>query len=158
MYMFAHQKLPITMVYIPPGRGAITANEVALADSAFGDDPPTFTLHGDTSGGPPETYIWRRNGQEISDGGAYSISIRVNDVFSDAPTSTTALVNRESHYRSTLVVTGDLPGVYEYFVTNRATNTMVVKSFNIEGKQKATHCDKCLNPQHARLRNTQHKL
>ena len=114
------------------GRGVITTNEVALADSAFGNDPPTFTLHGDTSGGPPETYIWRRNGQEISDGGAYSISIRVNDVFSNSPTSTTATVNRESRYRSTLVVTGDLPGVYEYSVTNRATDTMVVDSFNIE--------------------------
>ena len=103
-------------------------------ESAFGDDPPTFTLRGDTSGGPPETYIWRRNGQEISDGGAYSISIRVNDVFSNSPTSTTATVNRESRYRSTLVVTGNLPGVYEYSVTNRATNTTVVDSFNIQGK------------------------
>ena len=109
-------------------------NEVALAYSEFWNDPPTFTLRGDTSGGPPETYIWRRNGQEISDGGAYSISIRVNDVFSNIPTTMTGTVNQESRYRSTLVVTGDLPGVYEYSITNRATDTMVVGSFNIEGK------------------------
>ena len=108
-------------------------------ESAFGNDPPTFTLRGDTSGGPPETYIWRRNGQEISDGYTYSISIRVNDVFSRIPTSMTATVNQESRYRSTLVVTGDQPGVYEYSATNRATNATVVDSFNIQGKQKATH-------------------
>ena len=38
---------------------------------------------------------------------------------------------RESLYRSTLIVTGPLPGVYQYSVTNRATHTMVNDSFNI---------------------------
>ena len=123
----------------------ITDNEVEILESSgSARNPPTFTLRGDTRGGPPETYIWRRNGQEISDGGAYTISIRVNDVFRDDPNSMTATVNRESRYRSTLVVTGDLPGVYEYSVTNRATSTMVVDSFNIEGICIATCIHTCM--------------
>ena len=97
-------------------------------------NPPNFTIHGDTGGGPPEMYIWRRNGEVISDGGPYNISIRVNDVFRDMPNFTTKIVNRESRYRSTLVVTGDLPGVYEYTVSNRATDTMVVSNYSVEGK------------------------
>ena len=115
------------------GRGIITVNEVDILESDFMADPPTFTLRGDTRGGPPETYIWRRNGEVISDGGPYSISIRVNDVFRNNPNSMTRIVNQESRYRSTLVVNGDLPGVYEYSVTNRATNTIVVDTFNVEG-------------------------
>ena len=111
------------------GAGVIITNEVVLVDSAFHDiNPPTFTLQGDTSGGPPVTYSWRRNGQELSDGGAYSISIRVNDVFKrNSHNSGTRTANQESLYRSTLVVTGDLPGVYEYSVT------MLVDSFSVEG-------------------------
>ena len=104
---------------------------MALANSTFLDN--NFSLHGDTSGGPPEISIWRRNGREISDGGAYSITIGVNYVFSNLPTPMTRTVNQESRYRSTLVVTGDLPGVYEYSVTNRVTNDMVVDTFIIEG-------------------------
>ena len=116
------------------GHGIITVNEVDILDSNFFSDPPNFTLRGDTRGGPPESYFWRRNGEVISDGGPYSISIRVNGVFSNnIPTAMSRIVTQESRYRSTLVVAGYLLGIYEYSVTNRATRTTVVDSFIIEG-------------------------
>ena len=85
--------------------------------------PPTFTLLGATSGGPPTTYTWTRNGQVITNNASYSISKQVER-------SNAGFQN--SHYRSTLTVTGRLPGVYQYSVTNRATSGMVADTFTIE--------------------------
>ena len=98
-------------------------------------DPPSFTLIGDTRGGPPVTNTWTRNGEVISDGGSYSISLAVNEVnridvfqpdFDDA-------ILQQSRYRSTLNVTGNLPGVYAYSVINRAMSAPRTASFTIEG-------------------------
>ena len=98
-------------------------------------DPPSFTLRGDTSGGPPEIRTWTRNGEMISDGGSYSISLEVNevnriDVFMDDFDDS---ILRQSRYRSTLTVTGNLPGVYVYSVINRAMSAPRTASFTIEG-------------------------
>ena len=41
---------------------------------------------------------------------------------------------QNSRYRSTLTVTGRLPGVYQYSVTNRATSGMVTDTVTIESK------------------------
>ena len=89
------------------------------------DDPPIFILMGNTRGGPPESYIWTRNGKVISDGGSYSIAIGVS-VQEDAFTM--------SRYVSILYVTGNLPGVYQYSVSNKAMSNMRTASFTIEGK------------------------
>ena len=99
-------------------------------------DPPSFTLIGDTTGGPPETSTWTRNGVTISDSGSYSISLTVPGVTS---TNTNvlrdiSLIFQQSHYRSTLTVTGNLPGVYVYSVNNRAMSAPRTASFTIEGK------------------------
>ena len=107
----------------PPGRGAITGNQVSLISSSFQSDPPTFTLLGATSEGPPTTYTWTRNGQVITNSASYSISIQVER-------STAGFQN--SRYRSTLTVTGRLPGMYQYSVTNRATSGVVTDTFTIE--------------------------
>ena len=108
------------------GRGAISANQVSLTfPSSFLSDPPTFTLLGATSGGPPTTYTWTRNGQVITNNVSYSISIQVER-------SSAGFQN--SRYRSILTVTGRLPGVYQYSVTNRATSSMVTDTFTIESK------------------------
>ena len=64
-----------------------------------------FTVVGDTEGGPPETYTWTRNDTNITDGDPFSISIGVNGV-------TDPRAYEYSRYRSTLTVTGRLPGVY----------------------------------------------
>ena len=87
---------------------------------------PSFTLAGDTEEGPPEAYTWTRNGAPITNGGSFSISIGVNGV-----TDPSAYAN--SRYRSTLTVTGRLPGVYQYSVSNRATNNTLTSNITIEG-------------------------
>ena len=109
------------------GQGAITVNQMSLQSSSFQSNPPTFTLAGVTRGGPPTTYTWTRNGEVITDGGPYSISIAVTE---------NNLVNRQfAIYTSTLRVTGNLPGLYQYSVTNRATATPMSRSFSIEGEE-----------------------
>ena len=85
---------------------------------------PSFTLAGDTEDGPPETYTWTRNGAPITNNNSFSISVGVNGV--------TAAAYDLSRYRSTLTVTGTLPGMYQYSVSNRATTTLT-SNINIEG-------------------------
>ncbi len=91
--------------------------------------PPTFTLYADTGGGPPAEYTWTRNGAVIANDSSYSSSIWINN---DAGQYT---IDRYSNafYRSTLIVTGVLPGVFQYSVNNKATPTSVNRDFNIEG-------------------------
>ena len=113
----------IVLRILPTGRGAITGIQISL--TSFQSNPPSFTLLGATGGGPPTTYTWTRNGQVITNSTSYSISIQVvhsPDGF------------RNSQYRSTLTVTGRLPGVYQYSVTNRATSGMVTDTVTIESK------------------------
>ena len=107
-------------------QGVITGTVVNITSSSFMAASPSFTLAGDTEGGPPETYTWTRNGAPITNGGSFSISIGVNGV-----TDPSAYDN--SRYRSTLTVTGRLPGVYQYSVSNRATSNTLTSSINIEG-------------------------
>ncbi len=103
--------------YFPTGRGAITQSAVTLQSSSFMATPPTFTLYGNTSGGPPVEYTWTRNGAVITNNDSYSISIRLNNPVS---TSTINLLSN-AFYISALIVTGLLPGVYQYYVNNKAT-------------------------------------
>ena len=116
-----------------PGIGAITSNSVTLqTGTPFPSNPPTFTLVGTTRGGPPTNYTWTRNGVEITrndevvGNGLYTISIRLISGRSQAE-------RLNPGYTSTLVVTGDLPGMYEYTVSNRALTSSVTSSFNIQG-------------------------
>ena len=46
---------------------------------------------------------------------------------------------QNSRYRSTLTVTGRLPGMYQYSVTNRATSDMVTTTFTIESKNSTNY-------------------
>ena len=105
--------------------GAITSVEVSLSStSSFRADPPTFTLTGETRGGPPTFYNWTRNGIEITNSSSFTISIspkNVEELFSG------------SVYVSTLVVRGNLPGVYNYSATNRAIGYWIDDSFIVEG-------------------------
>jgi len=110
-----------------PGHATITSNQVSSSFSfdSIQADPPTFTLRGDTSGGPPESYTWRRNGEEIVANSSYNISIAVNGLSSNA--------HQNALYRSTLIVTGRFPGVYEYSVINRAMSERLLHNIIIEG-------------------------
>ena len=94
-------------------------------------DPPSFTLVGDTTGGPPETSTWTRNGMTIIDDVSYSISLTVPGV--DKSNKLVPRTFMQSRYRSTLTVTGNLPGVYVYSVINRAMSAPRTANFTIEG-------------------------
>ena len=120
------------------GLGVINTISISLVDPSFMADPPSFTLIGDTTGGPPETSSWTRNGVTISDGGSYSISLTVPGVTSTDTRDLIAVnqIFQESCYRSTL--TGNLPGVYVYTVINRAMSAPRTASFTIEGTLWAT--------------------
>ena len=102
-------------------------------------DPPSFTLVGDTTGGPPETSTWTRNGVTISDGGSYSISLTVPGVDRFGVFRLDTQIFQQSRYRSTLTVTGNLPGVYVYSVINRAMSAPRTASFTIEGTYSRLH-------------------
>ena len=115
------------------GAGVITENNVAIVASAstFTGNSPEFSLRADTSGGPPEEYFWTRNGECISDDDTFDIILIVVTTIPGSQPRPDALGN--SRYNSTLIVRGNLPGVYEYTVNNRATPTMVTSSISIEG-------------------------
>ena len=127
-------ELRLTFEFFLLGVISIDIGIITLADLLI-TDPPSFTLLGDTRGGPPEISTWTRNGEVISDGGSYSISLTVNevnriDVFMD---DFDEAILEQSRYRSTLTVTGNLPGVYVYSVINRAMSAPRTASFTIEG-------------------------
>ncbi len=91
---------------------------------------PNFTLYGNTSGGPPVEYTWTRNGAVITNNDPYSISLGINII---GGYTIDRLSN--AYYRSTLIVTGVLPGVYQYSVNNKATPTSMDRYINIEGNR-----------------------
>ena len=96
--------------------------------------PPTFTLYGDTGGGPPVEYTWTRNGAVIPNGEGYAISIEINN---DAGSTTHERLSN-AFYRSTLTARNRHPGVYQYSVNNKATPSSVNQDFNIEGNTLET--------------------
>ena len=99
-------------------------NRVFLSSFSFLTDTLTFNLVGDTSGGPPTSYTWTKNGVTITDGGSFSISLSLND--------SNPRRFRDSLYVSTLTVTGRYPGMYGYGVANRASAPLL-DHFIIEG-------------------------
>ena len=72
-------------------------------------NPPSLTLAGESSGGPPTTHVWLKDGVEINESTPVTVS---GDAVDDY---------QNSRYCSTLTVTERLVGVYQYSVTNRAT-------------------------------------
>ena len=104
--------------------GVISITQLSLNSSSFLAANPSFTLLASTSGGPPETYTWTRDGVEISNSDSYTIS------FGLTPNERTLV---DSLYNSRLIVRGRLPGVYRYSVTNRDTPTNINQEITIEG-------------------------
>ena len=108
------------------GNGEISSVLVSIkSSSSFSTGSPSFTLVGETRGGPPESYTWRRNGTTLANGGSYSISISVKE--------SSSVRFRESVYISTMTVTGRLPGIYEYSVNNRAMSSVMTNNIDVEG-------------------------
>ncbi len=90
--------------------------------------PPNFTLYGDTGGGPPVEYTWRRDGSTF-DFRQHSTNIVINR---DAGRFTTERL-ANAFYRFELTITDGPPGVYEYNVNNRAMDSSLSGFVNIEG-------------------------
>ena len=116
--------------------GSIMENDVTLrSGSRFFGSNPTFTLEARTSGGPPTTSTWTRDGVEITSG----ISLALDPNPQNAATGDNIDAYLNSRYISTLVVTGVFPGVYQYSASNRAMASPRTDSFAIEG----IHCSHC---------------
>ena len=132
---YTHNPITVVCVCNLVGLGVINTSSISLVDSSFMANSPSFTLIGDTTGGPPETSTWTRNGVTISDGGSYSISLTVPGVTSSGTPflAANSLIFQQSRYRSTLTVTGNLPGVYVYSAINRAISVPRAANFTIEG-------------------------
>ena len=97
--------------------------------SQFTGSNPTFTLEARTSGGPPTTSTWTRDGVEITSG--ISLALDTNPQNEPTPDNLDAYMN--ARYISTLVVTGVFPGVYQYSASNRATASPRTDRITIEG-------------------------
>ena len=102
--------------------------------SRFTGSSPRFTLDARTSGGPPTTSTWTRDGVEITSG----ISLALDTDPQATPTADNSDAYQNARYISTLVVTGVSPGVYQYSASNRATAIPRTASFTIEGTYYAT--------------------
>ena len=107
--------------------------------SQFTGSNPTFTLDARTSGGPPTTSTWTRDGVEITSG----ISLALDTDIQDSPTEDNVVAYQNARYISTLVVTGVSPGVYQYYAGSRAMASPRTDSFVIEGTYYATSVCMC---------------
>ena len=112
--------------------GSIVTNDMTLrSGSQFTGSSTRFTLEARTSGGPPTTSTWTRDGVEITSG--ISISLEVDTDPQAVVTTGNIDAYLNSRYINTLVVTGVFPGVYQYSASNRAMASPRTDSFAIEG-------------------------
>ena len=102
------------IIAIPLGNGAITT--VQGQSNPFTTNPISFKLFGDSTGGPPTTNYWTRNGVNITNNSTFSIFISFTGSHDNAG-------HRAANYQSMLTVTSEQPqpGVYSYTVSNRHT-------------------------------------
>ena len=115
-------------------------NDVTLGSgSRFTGSNPTFTLEARTSGGPPTTSTWTRDGVEITSG----ISLALDTNPQNAATAGNVDAYLNSRYISTLAVTGVFPGVYQYSASNRAMASPRTDSITIVGTYYATSVCMC---------------
>ena len=115
--------------YIPLANGAIT--NVQGQSSSFTTNPISFQLFGNSTGGPPTTSYWSRNGANITNNSTFNISISYTGSHDDAG-------HRAANYQSTLTVTGRQPGMYWYHVSNRHTPGTRTAQVLVDGNYKYT--------------------
>ena len=115
--------------YIPLANGSITT--VQSRSNPFTTNPISFQLIGDSTGGPPTTSYWTRNGADIIDNSTFSISISFTGSHDNAG-------HRAANYQSTLTVTGRQPGLYQYHVSNGRTTGIRTAQLLVDGNYKYT--------------------
>ena len=113
------------------GNGAITT--VQGRSTPFTTNPISFQLFGDSTGGPPTTSYWTRNGASITNNSTFSISISFTGSHDDAG-------HRTVNYQSTLTVTSEQPqaGTYRYTVSNRRTTGVRTYQVLVDGNYQYT--------------------
>ena len=85
-------------------------------------DPPVFTLTTTSTGGPPSTVSWSRDGTLLSENSTYSIASQV-------------INGTTSTYTHTLTVTGRLEGEYKFNVSNIRTPLPSTSTLIVFGKK-----------------------
>ena len=116
----------------PSANGAIT--NVQSRSIPFTTNPISFQLYGDSTGGPPTTSYWTRNGANIINNSTFSTSISFTGSHNEAG-------HRAANYRSTLTVTGEQPqpGTYIYTVSNRRTTGTRTTKIIVDGNYVPIH-------------------
>ena len=98
--------------------------------SPFNTNPISFQLFGDSTGGPPTTSYWTRDGNHITNNESFSINISFTGSHDDAGHSA-------ANYQSILTVTSEQPqpGTYRYHVSNRRTSGTRTAQVLVDGNQ-----------------------
>ena len=119
------------MTVFPLANGAITT--VQGRSPPFTTNPISLQLFGDSTGGPPTTSYWTRNGTNITNNSTFSISISFTGPHDDAG-------HRAANYQSTLTVTSEQPqpGTYQYIVSNRGTTGTRTAQVLVDGNYQYT--------------------
>lgn len=110
------------------GLGRVRISTVRVESSSYLSNPATFTLIASSSGGPPSTSIWTRNGVTITNNSVFRVNL--------TPRCDSGAVCTHSLYESTLTVFGKLPGQYRYSVSNRASSSHSSTFITINGQLK----------------------
>ena len=112
-----------TFLHAAFGRILPESITVSVSEDSFDTNPPVCILSGVSSGGPPTTYIWKKNRFEIRNGTTYTIEIQILDF------STRSL--EAGIYVSRLTVRGRFPGVYSYSVGNIRESSLYSTQFKL---------------------------
>ena len=113
----------------PLANGSITT--VQCGSSPFITNPISFQLFGDSTGGPPTTSYWTRNGTVITNNSTFSTSISFTGSHDEAG-------HRTANYQSKLTMTGRQPGMYQYHVSNRRTTGTRTAQVLVDGNYQYT--------------------
>ena len=112
------------LFFFPPtGQVTIPGDITFQLNTDSTTDPPVFTLTCTSTGGPPTTVSWRRDGIVLTDNSNNSITTQI---LLDAEAAT---------YNHTLTVTGRLVGEYQCSVSNIRTPSESSRSLTVAGKE-----------------------
>ena len=104
--------------------GVVNSLTLRMASSALTHHPPTFTLVGQTKGGPAQG-TWTRDGTRLSQ----SLFFSIHDAFDRTNNDYTQVIP----LKFTLIVRGTFPGVYGLSVSNRDSRSSMARNITIEG-------------------------
>ena len=108
----------------PTGQVTISGEITFQLNTDPATDPPVFTLTCTSTGGPPTTVSWRRDGVVLTDNSNYTI------------TSQILLDTEKATYTHTLTVTGRMVGEYQCSVSNVRTPSGSTRNLTVLGSER----------------------